>query len=99
MTDALDIAKRRKSEYQAEITKKKAEIVELEEMIGDLESFVEFGQELIGRPAKAAEPKTKPTSQIKEVVATPAEKAKPKDEWAEDSTDSSIARVLSARQG
>lgn len=99
MTDALEVAKARKAEYKAEIAKKKSEIEELEEMIGDLDSFVEFGQELIGGQPKIVTPKSKPSPQIKEAPNAPAAKAVPSDEWSEENATDSISRVLSARQG
>ena len=109
MTDAMEVAKQRKKDYETQISKKKAEIEELEEMIGDLNSFMEFGNELLNGPAKAAAPtsrpspqvKSQPSPQLKEVPNKPAAASAPKadDEWGDDDAQQSIARVLSARNG
>ncbi len=109
MTDALEVARQRKKEYEQDIAKKKSEIEELEEMIGDLESFLEFGQDLVSggtadnQPKAQAAPqvhqKAQNKSQPKEVAKKNAAAEDPADEWGDPAPQQSIARVLSARNG
>lgn len=102
MTDAMQIAKQRHTDYQASVAKKEAEIEELNELIADLESFMEFGDALMGKdPAPAP---TKKAVVSRPVVQVTKQKAEPENEWdnadekKEADTDG-IARVLSQRTG
>lgn len=104
MTDALQVARERRKEHEAAIAEKRLEIEELEEMIGDLDRFLEFGEELIGESrAKAAErPITRPISQpVSRPVSQPAPAAiaDKDDDWEESDPTESIARMLAARNG
>ncbi|MGR3513212.1 MAG: hypothetical protein ACU0GG_10635 [Paracoccaceae bacterium] len=47
MTDAVKVAQNRRDEYKKDIATKEAEIAELKELIGDLDSFIEFGEALV----------------------------------------------------
>ena len=47
MADAVKIAQNRREEYKKDIAKKEAEIEELNELISDLDSFIEFGEALV----------------------------------------------------
>lgn len=48
MTDAMQVARERRQQYEDQIAQKQDEIQQLEAMIGDLDNFLAFGQELIG---------------------------------------------------
>lgn len=97
MSDAMQVAQQRKNEYTKAIAKKEEEIAELKEMIADLDSFMEFGKELLGSQPEKAKVVSRP------VVSKPAPQAAPArdpdDEWGSDDPKQSIARVLSQRAG
>lgn len=91
MAEAVQVAHQRRKDYQASIAKKKSEIEELEEMIGDLESFIEFGESLTGketvtvkaisRPVTPEKAVSRPLAQEKSVSRPmPQEKSKSDDE-------------------
>lgn len=96
MTDALQIARQRRQDHEDAIAEKEREIEELREMIGELDSFIEFGESLMNGDDKP---------QIKEVpqpfaTAAPTvdDDEDPADEWnVPDEDNSSIARVLASR--
>ena len=97
MTDALQIARQRRKDHEAAIAEKEREIEELREMIGELDSFIEFGEALVGDE--------KP--QIKEVPqpfaaapapTTVADDEDPADDWnVPDEDNGAIARMLASR--
>jgi hypothetical protein len=110
MSDAMQIARQRIKDHEDSIARKEREIEDLREMIGDLERFLEFGQELIGgsaqataRPVSHQPQPVRPTTQqpqIKEVLAQAAKKADEEDdddEWGSD-TEKNIEAVLAARK-
>lgn len=106
MSDAMQVAKQRHKEYEASVAKKEAEIEELNELIADLESFMEFGDALIGK-TPAATP-AKKTVVSRPVVQVTKPVTEPKNEWDNDDDDKAgdknddndgISRVLSQRIG
>ena len=112
MADAIKVAQSRRDEYKEDIAKKEAEIEELKELISDLDSFIEFGEALVGdgpAESESSDTSTKPTKVIsKAVVSKPApHQQAPRavvsdgqdDEWGSDNTDNNISRVLAARNG
>lgn len=105
MSDAMQVAKQRHKEYEASVAKKEAEIEELNELIADLESFMEFGDALIGKtPAAAPAKKTvvsRPVVQVSKPVAEPKNEWDNDDDKANDKDDANdgISRVLSQRIG
>ena len=92
MSDAMQVAHQNRKEHLKAITQKEAEIAELREMIADLESFIEFGNSLLGKETTAA-PDAMPT-RPKSQPAPEAEQA-----WNTGDVDSGIANVLSKRAG
>ena len=112
MADALKVAQSRREEYKKEIAKKEAEIEELKELLSDLDSFIEFGEALIGEDSSSEN--TTPNRIVsKPVVSKPVDSnpstqqapqpvaMKPaEDDWGSDDADKQgIARVLAARNG
>ena len=107
MSDAMNIARQRRKEHEQAIAKREQEIEDLREMIADLDSFLEFGQELIGGPAPSQRPQsrqpgdpsqaqaqTKPGEpQLKEVQRPSGD-----DVWEGEAPGKSIANVLAARK-
>lgn len=75
MADPMTIAQSRREEYKKDIAKKEAEIEELKELISDLDSFIEFGEALIGDGPADTKTEEKP-SEAKTSDAKPNE-AKP----------------------
>lgn len=96
MSDAMQIARQRIKDHQDTISRKEREIEDLREMIGDLERFLEFGQDLLGNSGPAAsssasarpvshqpqpvKPASQPQPQIKEVVAQAAKNSESDDD-------------------
>ncbi|MEM7719249.1 MAG: hypothetical protein AAF222_08580 [Pseudomonadota bacterium] len=115
MSDALNVAKQRREDYKKDIARKEAEIEELNELIGDLDSFIEFGEALVkDGDDKPAKPQATPDRVVSKPVVTKAVVSKPSpqtppqsvpmnpadDEWGSDEDAAGgIARVLAARNG
>mgnify|MGYP001829059724 CR=1 FL=1 len=113
MADALKVAQSRREEYTKEIAKKEAEIEELKELLSDLDSFIEFGEALIGEdaPTESSATPNRVTSKpvvSKPVVSKPSPQQSPQpvamkpaeDDWgSEEDSKQGIARVLAARNG
>ena len=105
MNDAMQIARQRRKEHEQAIAKREREIEDLREMIADLDSFLEFGQELMGgaetqqqkpqaRPIESDQVQVKPAEpQLKEVQA-----ASPEEVWESDAPMKGISNVLAARK-
>ena len=107
MKDAMDIAKQKRQEHIDMIAQLESEIEELQERIGELESFLDFGEALINGGLDAEDddaheealaPAVEPLrgmSELRSVMAV--------DDWQaddeDDAAEQSIARVLSARNG
>ena len=94
MTDAMQIASQRKKSYLSAIAKKESEIAEMKELIADLDSFMEFGQALLGKEPDTAREVSRP-------VAVDAPRADDEEEgWdSDDEPQQQIARVVSQRMG
>ena len=92
MSDAMQVAKQNRKDHVKAIAQKEAEIAELREAIADLDSFIEFGNSLLGQDAPA-----QPQAPAQRKVSKPA----PQDEQAWNSGDANagIASVLSKRAG
>lgn len=109
MKDAMNIARQRRQDHVDAIAQLENEIEALHEKIGELDSFLDFGEALINgsldeeddetpeAPISASAP-VRNTSELRSVL--------PVDDWhsaetddGEDATEQSIARVLSARHG
>lgn len=92
MSDAMQVAHQNRKSHTKAIAQKEAEIAELREMIADLDSFIEFGNSLLGQaPAPVEEAKgprkvSQPTSQVEQ-------------NWNSGDADAGIASVLSKRAG
>ena len=114
MADPIKIAQSRREEYKKDIAKKEAEIEELKELISDLDSFIEFGEALIGDSDDTPSENTATPDRIvskpvvsKPVVSKPSPQQKPQavqtnpadDEWGTGDSQQGIARVLAARNG
>ena len=67
MAEAVQVAHQRRKDYQASILKKKSEIEELEELIGDLDSFIEFGESLTGKETVTVKAVSRPVTPEKTV--------------------------------
>ncbi len=76
MADAVQVAYQRRKDYQTSIAKKKAEIEELEELIGDLDSFIEFGELLTGKETVTVKAVSRPVTPEK-TVSRPLAQEKP----------------------
>lgn len=106
MSDAMQIARQRRKEHEEAIAKREREIEELREMIADLDSFIDFGQELINgpvvqrTPSRPIEPQqVKPVEpQLKEVQRPENRNEDGDNEWSSDDPGKSIANVLAARK-
>lgn len=92
MSDAMQVAHQNRKNHTKAIAQKEAEIAELREMIADLDSFIEFGNSLLGRPAAATPEATGPRR-----VSQPA--PQDKQDWNSGDADEGIANVLSKRAG
>lgn len=103
MTDAVAVAKARREDYQNAITDKEAEIAELKELVGDLDSFIEFGEALVTDADGAVETKSEePSVELKEVPNTPVTPKidndhEPVSEWDTVENSQGIASVLETR--
>lgn len=92
MSDAMQVAQQNRKEHLKAIAQKEAEIAELRETIADLESFIEFGNSLLGKEPKVttevmpARPKSQPAPEADQG-------------WNSGDVDSGIANVLSKRAG
>ena len=96
MSDAMQIAHQRRKTYLSAIAQKEAEIAEMNEMIADLDSFIEFGDALLGKdPEKVTET---PRPALAETPAATSD-PDPDDEWETDTPQQNIARVISQRVG
>ncbi|MGI9391496.1 MAG: hypothetical protein ACR2O1_15675 [Boseongicola sp.] len=92
MSDAMQVAQQRRTDYKAAIAKKNNEIAELNELIADLDSFIEFGEALLDEKTEKVREVSRP------IVATqPASEAD--DEWHSDDINQGITQVLSQRTG
>ena len=88
MSDVLKIAQQRRKVYEAAIAEKERELEELREIINDLDTFLDFGETLIG----SGEPETA------EVPQPDAEDPHDADEdWDVPANQNSLSRVLSSR--
>lgn len=101
MKDAMDIARQRRQQHVDEIARLNAEIEELQDRIGELDTFLDFGETLIGNA---------PTPISARVTSAPASLRTPElreidesDDWDDDADEDraqqSIANVVSARNG
>lgn len=113
MKDAMEIARLRRQDYIDEIAQLEGEIESLQDRIGELETFLEFGETLI----KGSGIEDDPALSEPHVDAGAEDKKEPEaassipglrnilpvDEWhadeEDDAADQSITRVLSARNG
>lgn len=105
MSDAMQIARQRRKEHEQAITKREHEIADFKEMIADLDSFIEFGQELMGGAAQQHDrPTSRPIDQAQLQVKPVEPKLKevqngsPDDEWEGGDPSKSISNVLAARK-
>lgn len=114
MKDAMEIARQRRQDHIDEIGRLEREIESLQDRIGELETFLEFGETLID-DSNTGTGATSPDRRIEEDDAADKVEVKaassipglrnilPVDEWHadedDDAGDQSISRVLSARNG
>lgn len=92
MSDAMQVAHQNRKDHKRAIAQKEAEIAELREMITDLDSFIEFGNSLLGGEA---------TMPIEDQVAT-VKNAAPMESgqnWNSGDVHDGIADVLKKRAG
>ena len=95
MTDAMQIAQQRRQSYLTAIARKESEIAEMNELIADLDSFIEFGEALVGnQPADTAGEPARPAA-----VETPHEDDDEEENWDTAEPQQHIARVISQRVG
>lgn len=113
MKDAMEIARQRRQDHIDEIARLEREIEKLQDKIGELETFLNFGETLINdgdAEASLASPETFEEDEIEPQAEAPAASSVPGlrsilpvDEWhadeEDDAADQSISRVLSARNG
>ena len=92
MSDAMLVAKQRRTDYQTAIAKKNNEIAELNELIADLDSFIEFGEALLGE-------KTEKVKEVSRPVAAAQFSGDADDEWNSNNIEQGITQVLSQRAG
>ncbi len=92
MSDAMQVAHQNRKEHLKAISQKEAEIAELREMIADLDSFIEFGNSLLGKPAAPAA--ETPTARVKSQPAPDAEQ-----NWNSGDVNKGITNVLTKRAG
>ena len=93
MSDAMQIAHQRRKDYRDSIAQKEAEIAELHELIADLDSFIEFGDSLMGKqtqkPAEPAKPSITAAPKPQIQAPTPLDEDDD-DDWGDDAPPSSI---------
>ena len=111
MKDAMEIARQRRQDHVDEIERLEREIEALQDKIGELDTFLDFGETLIGGgDAKQSSKAPEKAEEAEGEVDTPAASSMPGlrnvlpvDDWhaddEDDATEQSIARVLSARNG
>ncbi len=92
MSDAMQVAHQNRKDYRKAIAAKEAEIAELQEMIADLDSFIEFGNSLLGKGEVVTAPTATP-------VAKEPTPERVKSEWNTGDANDGIASVLSKRAG
>ena len=92
MSDAMQVAQQRRTDYKTAITKKNNEIAELNELIADLDSFIEFGEALLDE-------KTEKVREVSRPVAATQSPSDADDEWHSDDINQGITQVLSQRTG
>ena len=68
MSDAMQVAQQRRTDYKNAIAKKQQEIAELTELVADLDSFIDFGEALLAEKLEMPEEVSRPAlvSQISE---------------------------------
>ena len=100
MSDAVQVAYQRRKDYKASISTKEREIEELEELVKDLDSFIEFGEALVGGGGKETV-KVMAVSRPTPATVSAADDVDPADEWAtdEDEDKDPVSRVISQRVG
>ena len=104
MTDAMDIARQMRQQHIEKIKRLENEIEALQERIGELETFLDFGETLINggmededddAPAVQEATPLRDRPELRNVL--------PDDDWSSDdedeATQQSIAGVLSTRNG
>ncbi len=112
MKDAMQIARQRRQEHIDEIARLENEIENLQDRIGELETFLEFGETLIdGNTADSMSASDETDDfDVEDKLDAPTAVTRPGprsimpvDAWhaedEDDAADQSIARVLSARNG
>lgn len=97
MSDAMQIAQQRLKNYTKSIVAKENEITELKELIGDLESFIEFGEALVSNGMADAPTTERQVS--RPVLQTQDKPGDSDEEWGDDDEENGIAKVLAARTG
>ena len=95
MSDAVQVAYQRRKDYKASISTK-----ELEELVKDRDSFIEFGEALVGGGGKETV-KVTAVSRPTPATVSAADEVDPADEWAtdEDEDKDPVSRVISQRVG
>ena len=94
MSDAMQVAHQNRKNHIKAIAQKEAEIEELREMIADLDSFIEFGNSLLGKPTTAA---ATPEPQTARKTSQPAPNGD--QGWNTGDANEGIANVLAKRAG
>ena len=94
MSDAMQIAAQRRKGYLNAIAKKEAEIAEMNELIADLDSFIEFGEALVGNQSEPLREVSRPV-EVKQADAEDDDA----NEWDEDEPQQSLERIISQRVG
>lgn len=100
MTDAVQIAYERRKDYKASIARLEREIEELGELVKDLDSFIEFGEALVGKDSLKVKSITRPI--VAELNPVDEDDVDPADEWATDKEDDAkdpVSRTISQRVG
>lgn len=69
MSDAMQVAQKRRQDYKNSIAEMEKEIAELQELIADLDSFIEFGDALLSNGSDATTPNKAP-----DAISAPVQK-------------------------
>ncbi len=69
MSDAMQVAQKRRQEYKNSIAEMEKEIAELQELIADLDSFIEFGDALLTNGSDAVDARPNP-----DAISAPVQK-------------------------
>lgn len=99
MSDAMQVAQKRRTDYKNAIARKTNEIAELNELIADLDNFIGFGEALLGDPGEKAREVSRPVAVTQSSNEADEWESDEDDEWGSDEPQQSVVGVLPTHAG